>query len=573
MTAMRYFIPRAALIAAVIVLVLPLGGNTACVPGGNTRDPDAPPDPGEIYQEGLDLKAQGEESGSVAWDKVYEKFAEACEVGFREDVNSPLVKACFNAGVVADKLGRPGAATGHYKRALEVDPGFKPAVQNLTVSLLTDGKATDALPIYEEYLAKNPGDVDMINNYAGALAEAGQYDKGVEAIQGLLFKDPKNTRAYKTLARVYFLAGMYRMSQMASANALKLDPDDADIHNNIGLTFLKEGKDAEAVVAFKEALKLDEDNLEANMNLGLLAVDAADYQTAAQSFQKVLVQFQGNADARIGMAVAYRGSLEFDSAIEQYDQILVNDKCHELALLNKALVQFLFQDEYKKALGTYGDYSRCHPDEDISELTAKVQYEIDEEVRVAAELAELERQLAELEQKAKEKKVVLEKEIQRGIKVFEKYAEVEQDPSWVEVFVMQVEGTQFAIESEDFFFMEEAHQYLEEFMVTYYTDALELDPEEWTSRGEIVIEVPVEEGAEGEAAEGAEVDPATESEAAPEIEAAPEGEAAPEIETEAAPEIAPEAAPEPETETETEDVPADEPAPDEGTEPATEGQE
>ena len=510
-------VQRAALMAAALLLSLPLGGNSGCATTGGGRDSDAPPDPGVIYQEGLDILAAGEDSGRTDFKKAYERFAEACRVGV--EVNSPHVRACFNAGVSADRLGQASTAAGHYRQALSIDPGFEPAVRNLTVSLLTAGEPGEALPIYEEYLAKNPGDLEMKNNFAGVLGEAGLYDRGVGVIQELLFEDPKNTRAYKTLARIYFLQGSYRLSQVASANALKLDPDDPDIHNNIAITFLKEGKEDEAVVALKEALKLDEDNLEANMNLGLIAVRSADYELAAQCFQKVLKQFPGNAEAKIGMAVAYRGALEFDSALEQYESVLQDRPCHEMALQNKALVLFLFKQEYKLALKTYEAYGKCYPENDISEYTAKVQYEISEQERMEAELAELERQMAELEEKAKAKRIVLEQEINRGIRVFEKYAEVEQDPSWLEVFLMQVEGTRFAIESEDFFFMEEQSQYFDEFMLAYYNDALGVDPEEWMSRGEIVIEVPVEEGAEGEGAEagaeGAEAAPAEGAEAAP----------------------------------------------------------
>ena len=42
----------------------------------------------------------------------------------------------------------------------------------------------------------------------------------------------------------------------------------------------------------------------------------------------------------------------------------------------------------------------------------------------------MKRQLAELEQKARDMKPLLVKMIERGQKVFQKYAEVEQDPSW-----------------------------------------------------------------------------------------------------------------------------------------------
>jgi tetratricopeptide (TPR) repeat protein len=523
---------HATMLGALLVLALPLSGNSGCATTGGSKS-DEPQSPDSVYQATLQLLTDAEEAGKrIDYKKLFDGFNNACALG--NEQGKPHAGACYNAGFAASKQGRNNDAAELYRQALAADPGLKSAAQNLTVALQAAGKPDAAIPIYEDYLKSNPEDLNMVNNYAGALGEAGRHNDGVLQIQKLLYKDPKNTRAYKTLARIYFLAGSYRMSQMASGNALKLDDKDADIHNNIALTFLKEGKEAEAVVAFKKALELDEENLEANMNLGLIAVRAADYETAGQCFSRVLKQEPGNAEARVGLATAYRGNVDFDSALSEYDTVLGANKCDAMALKNKAMVQFLFQKKFKDTLKTYSAYRKCYPDEDITQLTSKVEYEIAEQERTARELAELERQMAELERKAKEKATVLTAQTERGIKVFQKYASVDQDPSWEQVFVEYVGNNQFAIESEDFFFMEEAGQYFDEFMLTYYKDALEMDTEEWTSGVEIVV--PVAAPAEGEAAPAEGEAAPAEGEAAPaEGEAAPaEGEAAP-AEGEAAP--------------------------------------
>ena len=463
----------------------------------NSGNSDEPPDPEVAYQEGVTLLAEGKEAGKVDYKKIFEKFRLSCDQG--QEFNSPHQKACYNAGVAADRAA-PDAAARYYRLALDIDPGFREAVQNRTVALQTSGKAVEALPIYESFLAKSPKDWDMVNNFAGALAEAGRYDEAVGQIQKLLFEDAKNTRAYKTLARIYFLQGNFRMSQVASAEALKITKDDADIHNNMGLAFLKLGKEAEAVVAFKEALKLDSKSLEANMNLGLIAVKAADWALAAKSFTTVLADTPGQVEAKVGMAIANRGNLEHDTALEIYDEILKGDKCNETALLNKAVVQFTFKAENKPALKTYKDFQNCYPETDINDRIAVVQTAIAEAEELKLQQEEMERQLAELEQKARDMKPLLVKMIERGQKVFQKYAEVEQDPSWFEQLLIQTEATQYAVESEDFFFMEEQKAYFDEFIVSYYEYALEQPADEWTSGAEIEVPQPEAAPAEGEAA-------------------------------------------------------------------------
>ena len=63
--------------------------------------------------------------------------------------------------------------------------------------------------------------------------------------------------------------------------------------------------------------------------------------------------------------------------------------------------------------------------------------------------------------------------------VFERHRDVEQDPSWAEVFEMQVEACTFAIEAEDFYFVQEQAKYLDEFMLQYLVDGIERDPGDW----------------------------------------------------------------------------------------------
>jgi tetratricopeptide (TPR) repeat protein len=476
--------------------------------GGRSSGNQDPEDPRAAYQAGVEIIEEGRAGGKIAYKKAFKQFKAACDIG--EEFDKPHAQGCYNAGVAAARLSRYDDAVDLYQRALTADPGISAAVQNLTVALLSAGKATEALPIYESYLKANPDDGDMVNNYAGALGEAGRYDEGVRVIQELLFDNAQDTRAQKTLARIYFLAKRYRMSQMASANALKMDEADADIHNNLGLTWLKEDNQEAAVLEFKKAVELDPDNLEANMNLGLIAVRAADYQLAAESFQKVLKDNPGQTEALIGMGIAYRGILEMDSAIAQYDSILAVNSCQETALLNKGIVQHLFLKKYAEAKKTYSALQECNQgDRSIADRLAKVDADIAEETRAAAELAEIERQFAELEEKAKVRAKSLIAEMARAERVFLKYKGVEQHPSWAEYFVGQLEAAQFALESEDFFFMEEQGQYLDDFMVEYYQGAL-LDedgkpivsPDEWTAGAPIDIPEPAPEEAEATEAGG-----------------------------------------------------------------------
>jgi tetratricopeptide (TPR) repeat protein len=461
-------------------------------PKNNTADPDAPPDPEVGYKEGLAALS----AAKVDFAKAANAFANACQQAKDQGKQHP--KACFNAGIATFRLGKLDDSERFYRMAIDADPAFKPAVQNLTVALLQARKAQDALPIFESFLKASPKDAEMRNNYAAALAEAGQKDAAVQQVRSLLFDDPKNTRAYKTLARIYFLSGDYLMSQMASGNALKLDPNDSDIHNNIGLAFLKQGREADAIVAFKEALKLNPENLEANMNLGILAVRSADYALAAASFNKVLEKFPGNAEARVGLAIAYRGTADGDAALAEYAKILQNDKCNQLALYNRATVLHLFpkQGNDKKAalegaVKAYEEYARCHGMDKVGPQIDRANKDIADYLEERRQQEELERQMRELEEKTKVVTKELGEMLARAQRVWDKYKGTKKyDPSWDEEFGAQFEYGQMAIESEDYFTISEQKKYLDEYIQNYYKLALEMAADEWIGGGPSVEATP-----------------------------------------------------------------------------------
>lgn len=484
--------------ALVIAAALPLlGCEPKKNPNNNTGDPDAPPDPQVAYKDGLTALS----ASKVDFGKAASAFATACQQG--ADQNKKHTRACFNAGLATFRLGKLDDSEKFYRMALDADPGFKPAVQNLTVSLLKGKKADAALPLFESFLKASPKDAEMRNNYAAALAEAGKKDEAVQQIQALLFEDPKNTQAYKTLARIYFALGDYLMSQMASGNAIKLDPKDSDIHNNIGLSFLKQGREADAILAFKEALKLNPENLEANMNLGILAVRSADYALAAASFNKVLEKYPGNAEARVGLAIAYRGTAEADAALAEYGKILENDKCNELALYNRATVLHLFPKEgqdkkegLEAAVKAYEEYGKCHSMDKVQGQIEQARKDISDYLEERRQQEELERQMRELEEKGKVASKELVDMMARAQRVWDKYKTTkEYDPSWDEEFGAQFEYGQMAIESEDYYTISEQKKYLDEYIQNYYKLALEMAADEWIGGGPPVVETAPEGGA------------------------------------------------------------------------------
>ena len=168
---------QATVLGALVLLALPLSGNSGCATTSKSKS-DEPEDPSAVYEDTLASLTEAEEGGKrIDYKKLFTGFSRACSLGAEQ--SKPHAKACFNAGIAASKQGRTADAVGYYQQALDADPGFKQAVQNLTVAMLDAGNPADALPIYEQYLSTNADDLNMVNNYAGALGESGRHEDAV----------------------------------------------------------------------------------------------------------------------------------------------------------------------------------------------------------------------------------------------------------------------------------------------------------------------------------------------------------------------------------------------------------
>ncbi len=130
--------------------------------------------------------------------------------------------------------GKPDEAIGLYQKALEIDPEYPEANNNLGMALARLGKLNEAVPHFQKFVASNPASADAQNNLALALVGTGKLNQAVPHFQ----------------------------------KALDLSPGSADAHNNLGLALTGTGKPALAIPHFEEALKINPAFTEADANLG-----------------------------------------------------------------------------------------------------------------------------------------------------------------------------------------------------------------------------------------------------------------------------------------------------------------
>jgi Tfp pilus assembly protein PilF len=183
-----------------------------------------------------------------------------------------------NLGAALQDVGRVDEAVARYRRALELSPGYTPALNNLGTALRARGRAEEAVATYDSAIARGAGQTNpsLYLNRGNALMEQGRTAEAVEWFRRALAADPQSAHARDALANSLYDAGTdalergaFAAAESALREALALKPASAEMHNNLGIALASQGRIAEAVRAWEAALRLNPNLTDARRNLQL----------------------------------------------------------------------------------------------------------------------------------------------------------------------------------------------------------------------------------------------------------------------------------------------------------------
>jgi tetratricopeptide (TPR) repeat protein len=358
---------------------------------GPTVDEEQMSNPAYVF-EAAKAALQPDRRGVINYETSYEYFRKCAE-----DLNCGP-KAHFNAGWVAERLGKNDAAEKHYRAAFEADKTYEPAMFSVARVLKTNGKPGEAAEVYASYLTANPGNDEVRTEYMDALVAADRFDEAIAEGQQILRKNPNSDAVYRSLSGLYLRQGKLAMAQIMGDKALELNDADPNVYNNMGVVFLQQDDLPGAIDKFQMARKLDSKHYEANMNLGLIALDSGDYRLGLECFDKALETNPSSIDARLGRAVALRGTGDLAGAGKLYDELIKEDPKLKDAYFNAATLHRKYTKDFTKALKYLEAYKDAYagtlsPTDEVFKLIEAV---------AAEKAAEEERKRLEIERKKEE---------------------------------------------------------------------------------------------------------------------------------------------------------------------------
>lgn len=126
------------------------------------------------------------------------------------EFNPKYAKAYNNLGVVYKATGRKEEAAALYKKAIELNPDYAEPYNNLGNIYKINGRPEEAIPLYKKAIELNQFFAEAHNNLGVAYKSIGKAEEAIASYKKAIELDPGFGRAYYNLAVIYLQKGEYK---------------------------------------------------------------------------------------------------------------------------------------------------------------------------------------------------------------------------------------------------------------------------------------------------------------------------------------------------------------------------
>ncbi len=254
-------------------------------------------------------------------------------------------------GIELQRSGRVAEAEAHFRTALDLDPRYADAAYNLALSMLSGGRAAEALGVLDTHptLAADhhglrgavlnalgrpeeaagalrravvlaPGNPDFLYDLAIVLLKIDSTPEAAALIDRGRRRFPRSGKIHAAAGMVAYLTGKNADAAQAYETAVKLEPTAADFQASLGDVYSAADRLRPAARAYEHALRLDPGNAAYAVKAGRNLLKAQQSAKAEAMFRQALRNDTGNAEAnfQLGKLVAARG--DYEAAVSHYEQ-------------------------------------------------------------------------------------------------------------------------------------------------------------------------------------------------------------------------------------------------------------
>jgi tetratricopeptide (TPR) repeat protein/glycosyltransferase involved in cell wall biosynthesis len=186
-----------------------------------------------------------------------------------------------------------------------------------------------------------PDYLDAINNLGVALLYLKEYSEAEKNFNTAIAMRPESAKAYNNRGNLFYNQDKFSQAEMNYRTAINLEPGNHEFNFNLGNCYLQQKNFNDALTYFKKSLELDPSNTLANNNIGLTLFKLRKYKEAEAYFKLALTKEPENAEVNFNLAGCYKELGESASeneklkrAIELYNKAVEIDPDLKGALIN-----------------------------------------------------------------------------------------------------------------------------------------------------------------------------------------------------------------------------------------------
>ena len=210
----------------------------------------------------------------------------------------------------------------HYRQAIESDPKYAHAYNNLGLALAMQDKIDEAIGDFRKAIELDPAYGGAEANLGHALLSTSDVDGAIAHLRKALELGPETAEAHKNLGIGLGAKGLTDEAIPQFERALQLAPNMAEAHYYLGMALVMKGRAAEGLAHWRQALRKEPDNLQALNDTAWLLSTSSDAAlrngSEAISLAEHAVQITSAREPAIlgTLAAAFAESGDFDKAIE-----------------------------------------------------------------------------------------------------------------------------------------------------------------------------------------------------------------------------------------------------------------
>lgn len=157
------------------------------------------------------------------------------------------------------------SAEQHLFQALQIDPTFQQAWNQLGITQATQRKFDNAITSFKKSLEIKPRNTKALNNLGNLYREIGHLTEAENCYKQSLKLDSKNFITINNIANIFLTRCEYDRAEKYYLKAIKLNKDYFDAFYNLGATYQSKGDNKLAIKYYKRAQKIRPNDFQAQV--------------------------------------------------------------------------------------------------------------------------------------------------------------------------------------------------------------------------------------------------------------------------------------------------------------------